>query len=209
MAKAKHAKPMTINIPLYLTVLLLCLTMLSIHLTNGMFARYISTMGGGDSARVIRFGDLTLTETGDFATDGHAYIVPGVNLQKKAVISFDGSEAATYVFVKVTVSKWETADNYHFAIGTDQLQFGIAAGWEHLPTTDGSYVYWRALAPNTPLTDVDVIANDGAITVSDQITKTAIEGMKDISIELTAAVVQIGEFAGPAAAWASLAAKEG
>ena len=208
MAKAKHAKPMKINIPLYLTVLLLCLTLLSIHLTNGMFARYISTMGGGDSARVIRFGDLTLVETGDFASDNHAYIVPGVNLQKKVTVSFDGSEAATYVFAKVEVPLWSTTNNYAFSYGTNQLQFSIAAGWTYLSNADGTYVYYRALEPNTPLASADVIANEGNITVSDQITKTEIQSMTDISINLTAAVVQIGEFESPADAWASLAAKE-
>ena len=45
--------------------------------------RNISTFASGsDSARVITFGDLTLTETGDFYEEGKLMIIPGVDLKK-------------------------------------------------------------------------------------------------------------------------------
>ena len=204
---AQNKNRAKINIPLHLIVLLLCLTMLSVHLTNGMFARYLATADGHDSARVIKFGNLTLTETGDFA-DGEDIFTPGVNLKKKAVLSFEGSEAATYVFVEVEAPQWDTADNRTFTIHTDRLQFSIDAAWTHLPTVDDHYIYYLILNPNTTLA-ADIIANDGNIQVSAQITKDEIAAMTDIAIVLRAAVVQIGEFASPAAAWASLASKGG
>ena len=49
MEKAK------INIPMCAALVLLLLTMISIHLTSGLYARYTSTATGGDSARVAKF----------------------------------------------------------------------------------------------------------------------------------------------------------
>ena len=95
-----------------------------------------------------------------------------------------------------------------FTIHTDRLQFDIDAAWTHLPTADDHYIYYLILDPNTALA-ADIIANDGNIQVSAQITKDEIAAMTDIAIVLRAAVVQIGEFASPAAAWASLTSKGG
>ena len=62
MGKAK------LNIPMCAALVLLFLTMLSIHLTSGLYARYTATSTASDSARVAKFdvkgtgsGDLTVT----------------------------------------------------------------------------------------------------------------------------------------------------
>lgn len=191
---------------------LFCLTLISIHLTSGLYARYISSAPTGDSARVITFGDLTLTETGDFYEESKLMIIPGVDLTKRAAIDFSGSEAATYVFVEVATAEWQTTDNFTFSIYFDDkvlMQWSIADGWSYLKKLDGTYVYYRELAPNTELAAADIIADDGKIAVSDQITKSEIESMTGISIKLRAAVVQSGGFNSPEAAWNSIAAKEG
>lgn len=191
---------------------LFCLTLISIHLTSSLYARYISSAPTGDSARVITFGDLTLTETGDFYEESKLMIIPGVDLTKRAAIDFSGSEAATYVFVEVATAEWQTTDNFTFSIYFDDkvlMQWSIADGWSYLKKLDGTYVYYRELAPNTELAAADIIADDGKIAVSDQITKSEIESMTGISIKLRAAVVQSGGFNSPEAAWNSIAAKEG
>lgn len=49
MGKAK------LNIPMCAALILFLLTMISIHLTSGLFARYTATASGSDSARVAKF----------------------------------------------------------------------------------------------------------------------------------------------------------
>lgn len=210
---AKHTKTAKVNIPMCIASVLFCLTLISIHLTSGLYAKYISSASGSGSARVIAFGDLTLTETGNFYEDNKLMIIPGVDLTKKAVVDFAGSEAATYVFVEVKPSAWQVAsDNESFSITLNSktaMQWSIADGWMFLKSANGTYVYYRELAPNTVLDDADIIAEDGKITVSDQITKNEIASMTGISIKLRATVVQSGGFESPEAAWNSVAAKEG
>lgn len=209
---AKHTKTAKVNIPMCIASFLFCLTLISIHLTSGLYAKYISSASGNDSARVITFGDITLTETGDFE-DGNAYIIPGVDLTKKAVVDFAGSEAATYVFIEVTAAEWQPSDdNYSFTIYSEAkalIDWSVADTWTYLTKTDDTYVYYRALTPNTEIDTEDIIADDGNITVSEYITRSEILALKDLSIKLRATAVQSGGFENPTAAWNSLAAKEG
>ncbi len=200
------------NIPMCLAAILLCLTLISIHLTGGLYAKSTTSASGNDSARVIAFGDLSLTESGDFYDGNKLMIIPGVDLTKKATLSFLGSESATYVFIEITPSKWSTTDNKTFSLlsnGKTAMQWNIAEGWLFLKSDNGTYIYYRELTPNTELIATDIIAENGKITVSNQITKSEIQVMTGISIKLRATVVQSGGFADPEAAWNSVAAKEG
>lgn len=43
------------NIPMLAACILLCLTLFSIHLTSGLYARYVTKSDGNDSARVASF----------------------------------------------------------------------------------------------------------------------------------------------------------
>ena len=196
---ARHHKA-KINIPMCFAAILLCLTLISIHLTSGLYAKYISSASGNDSARVIKFGELTLTEEGDFYEGNKLMIIPGVALTKKATVSFSGSESATYVFVEITPSKWSTTDNKTFSLmsnGKTAMQWNVAEGWLFLKSDNGTYIYYRELTPNTELIATDIIAENGKITVSNQITKSEIQVMTGISIKLRATVVQSGGFENP------------
>ena len=200
------------NIPMCLAAILLCLTLISIHLTSGLYAKYISSASGNDSARVIKFGELTLTEEGDFYEGNKLMIIPGVALTKKATVSFSGSESATYVFVEIMPTGWSATDDVTFALlsnGKTAMQWSIADGWVFLKSDNGTYIYYRELTPNTELIATDIIAENGKIAVSNQITKSEIQVMTGISIKLRATVVQSGGFENPEAAWNSVAAKEG
>lgn len=209
----KHTKTAKVNIPMCVAAILFCLTLFSAHLTSGLYAKYITTESGSDAARVITFGDLTLSETGDFYEENKLMIIPGVDLTKKATVAFSGSESETYVFVEVKASsEWQTTDNKTFFIVNNEktaMQWRIAEGWTLLTSKNGAYVYYRKLAPNSTLVGVDIIAENGRIAVSELITKSEIESMTGISIKLRAAVVQSGGFENPEAAWNSVAAKEG
>jgi len=48
-------KKAKLNIPLCAAAVLLCLTLVSIHLTSGLYARYTASATGSDSARVAKF----------------------------------------------------------------------------------------------------------------------------------------------------------
>ena len=48
-------KPGKVNIPMILAIILLFLTLLSVHLTSGLYARYVTTTNASDGARVAKF----------------------------------------------------------------------------------------------------------------------------------------------------------
>ena len=191
---------------------LFILTIISIYLLSGLFARYVSSGQGSDSARVATFGNLTLTETGDFdGTDSKkGMIIPGVPLTKNATVTFTGSEMATVVFVEVIVPEktWETTDNRAFSYGG--MSWSVASGWEHLMKDlyDGKdrYVFFKILEPNTPLSG-EKIVKDGEISVSEEITKANIGSLGNADLTFRASVIQAGGFKTELEAWTAMAAK--
>lgn len=201
-----------LNIPICVACILLCLTLFSLHLCGGLYAKYIASISGFDSARVIQFGSITIKESGDFNDENRQVnIIPGVNLKKRAVVEFSGSEAATHVFVEILPEGWQTTDNKNFSIqyaGTDVLTWGIEDGWSFLTKNGETYVYYCTLEPNVVL-EKDVIAGEGLIKVSENITKSQMQSLTDVSISFRATVVQLGGFENVTAAWESIAAKGG
>ena len=55
---------------MWMAGVLFCLVLITTAMMGGLFARYITSATGSDSARVVVFGNLTLTETGDFVAIG-------------------------------------------------------------------------------------------------------------------------------------------
>lgn len=193
---------------LFTAGILFCLVLISTAMMGGLFARYTTSSSGHDNARVAKFGDLTITETGDFVAKDGKYtgiIIPGVNLRKKVTLDFTGSEMATIVFVEVNAPGWEMSSNT-FRI-TDQLEWAIADGWTYLKDTE--YVYYRELPPNTYLkepTDIDSstsvdIIQEGIITVSTDIRKSNIQALDKLNLSFTAYVIQNDGSLTPATAW--------
>lgn len=207
---AKFLRKPKKNIALRLAGILFCLTLVSFYMVSGLFAKYTTSGKGSDSARVIKFGDITLTETGDFYKDNKMWIVPGLDIKKDAKVSFEGSEAATYVFVQVQVSDhWSCAEGV-FTMEGGKIRWTVANGWQRLYDN----VYYRALKPNETLT-ADII-KDGIVTVSDGINRgdmldiEEVGGVKKtISVAFRAYVVQSSGFTSAQAAWDSLAGKGG
>ena len=204
-----HNRP---NIALRLAAVLLMLVCISIWMLNGLFAKYRTSDEGSDSARVIKFGNITLTESGDFGTGGGtAYLIPGVDLKKDVLVKFTGSESATYVFVEVELpAHWSSGDNVIFSAFSERVQWSVATDWRYLklqdkPTT--KFVYYCEVPPNTELSKHFI--KDGKITVAPTLTKKDMEtiaGLPEaLQINLRAVVVQSNGFASPEAAWASVA----
>ena len=161
MAGKRLAKPNKRRLPL--RAWLLYLAVATFALTGVTFSRYVASAHSQDEGRVITFGDLTVTDSGS------VQVQPGVPAQKDLTVRFDGSEAATYVFVALEGSDWTRgADGiYHDAAGL--MTWRVADGWTHLQDN----VYYRELAPNTAL-DAGLIAG-GAVNVSEDMTRTELE----------------------------------
>lgn len=177
MAGKRLAKPNKRRLPL--RAWLLYLAVATFALTGVTFSRYVASAHSQDEARVITFGDLTVTDSGS------AQVQPGVPAEKGLTVRFDGSEAATYVFVELQGSDWTRgADGiYHDAAGL--MTWRVADGWTHLRDN----VYYRELAPNTVL-DAGLIAG-GTVDVSENMTRTELEELsKALSIRVKAAAVQ-------------------
>ena len=177
MAGKRLAKPNKRRLPL--RAWLLYLAVATFALTGVTFSRYVASAHSQDEGRVITFGDLTVTDSGS------VQVQPGVPAQKDLTVRFDGSEAATYVFVALEGSDWTRgADGiYHDAAGL--MTWRVADGWTHLQDN----VYYRELAPNTVL-DAGLIA-DGTVDVSENMTRTELEKLsKALSIRVQVAAVQ-------------------
>lgn len=203
---AKYKSKPKMNIPMCVAGVLFCLTLISVYMVSGLYARYSTSGTGSDSARVIKFGDITISETGDFLGDTrNMMIVPGVNLKKEALVQFEGSEAATYVFVEVDLAgPWEyQGDSKNFRIG-DLVDWTVEDDWQRLDGT--AYVFYQELASNNPLNAQ--IIKESQIRVSESITKATIASLEGASITFRASVVQSNGFENVQAAWASLRSKE-
>lgn len=205
---SRKRKATKAEILLRTAAVLFCLVALSTAFIPGLYARYITRHEGGDSARVIKFGELKLTETGNYTPVGDAnrYIfIPGVPLEKKAEVAFGGSESATVVFVALETPGWTTADGRNFSFDGGQMTWSVASFWKHLKDDGNTHVYYKELKPNEELPATSVIAND-QITVSADGTVEAYATYTSgsISINITAYAAQSNGFANLNAAWASV-----
>ena len=177
MAGKRLAKPNKRRLPL--RAWLLYLAVVTFALTGVTFSRYVASAHSQDEGRVITFGDLTVTDSGS------VQVQPGVPAEKDLTVRFDGSEAATYVFVALEGSDWTRgADGiYHDAAGL--MTWRVADGWTHLQDN----VYYREVAPNTAL-DAGLIAG-GTVDVSEDMTRTQMQAAAGtLHIRVQAAAVQ-------------------
>ena len=188
----------------------LSLVLLSSHITSGPYAKYSSQSTGSDGARVIKFGDLTVTETGDFtsvgANENQFIFVPGVDLEKNVLVTFAGSEASTIVFITVETPGWTLTNKKNFADSQGQLTWSVADGWTHLETDGSTHVFYYALEPNAPMNNTPFI-KDGKIQVNTNGTVDMYYDYPETSFTIQGYVVQANKFATAAEAWASLSSK--
>lgn len=155
-------------------------------------------------------GQLALTETDE---DKTYMVVPGVNITKDPVVTFNGNNVAAYVFVKVEAdaSTWTESEGT-FSLGDNQeMKWTVADGWTKLEAG----VYYREVAVDTDTANIAEaekygIIKDNTITVSSEITQNTIEDYTK-SLTFTAYAVQQanggtendGKFT-PAEAWAQI-----
>ena len=197
------------NIVMWLAGALFCLVVLTTYLSAGLFARYVTRDDGGDDARVITFGKLTVKENDVAGSPGQEYVfIPGVDLTKKVTVSFDGSEADTFVFISLDTTGWEVNGQREFTLKDKDdkvlLTWSVDTAWNYLTAKeirDGGgkligmqHVYYIRLDANNKLTEQHVLTGD-KITVSQatRATYEALSGMK-LDLNITATAVQANGF---------------
>ena len=222
----QHREPV-VNVAMCLAIVLFWLVIITTYMSSGLFAKY-STMGkGGDSARVIQFGKLTVTETldtGVTATGGNLIFVPGTTMKKDITVAFEGSEADTVVFVALEAKGWSftapnATDPASFALkqeGNTLMSWKVENGWNYLASDGVRHVFYIFLDSNTPLENKPVI-KDGQITVN-VATYDAYDALAgaDLNLDVTGYAVQANGFYAPdrdtaeevaTAAWNSVKSK--
>ena len=178
---------------------LLYLALIAAAVSGVTFSRYMTGTTVGDTARVAIMRDITVTETGNFAETDKWVITPGVDMIKNAVVNFEGSEMACYVFCEIKAKGWSKLDdNYSFTYSADgESILGWAVNkndWKFLSDNGSEAIYYRIVSANTVL-KADVLADGGKITVSENITKTQLDGLpKDMQIKISATAVQYNGF---------------
>lgn len=221
-----------INKLLYRLVAILMVSVLvSSSLFCGLLAKYSTSGTGEDSARVIKFHDISVTEKGDFVQEVNgvvvnktAIIIPGVNLEKDIKVSFGGSEAETIVFIELDLEgEWtkiedvfaikskeaaitEQIDCLSFKVnGTKQMvkENNETEQWTYLTNEGSKYVYYCVLEPNEKITNMEVIEN-GDIFVSEKITRARLANLTNYNINVQATAVQANGFEDVVDAWNSV-----
>lgn len=200
-----------LNVAMCLALVLFSLVAVTVYLAQGLYARYITQDTGSDSARVIKFGQLILSENGvSNATGENFTCIPGVNIPKDITVSFTASEADVFVFVQVDSTDWETTDYVTYSKSLESstaplVSWSVNAKtasndklWKHFHTyTEGDrtyQVYYTVLQTNTALTDSPFIEN-GTVTVrpATRAEYAAIAG-QEFTIQVTAYAVQANGF---------------
>ena len=178
------------------SAVLLYLALIAAALSGVTFSRYVTGTTVGDSARVAMMKELTVTETGGL---DQRVILPGVDMNKKAVVDFEGSEMACYVFCAITANGWtRAADNFQYTAGPGILKWAVdSANWTYLKADGSTSVYYCIVNANTAL-QADVLAEDGKITVSADITRSQLDALATsaapLSIKISATAVQYHGF---------------
>ena len=164
------------------------------------FSKYVTGTTVGDAARVAIMRDITVTETGNFAEPEKWVITPGVDMIKNAVVNFEGSEMACYVFCEIKTTGWSRLDEHSFALsgGSENiLGWAVNDDWKFLSGNktgnESEAVYYRIVNANTVLQS-DVLADGGKITVSENITKTQLDNLPNMQIKISATAVQYNGF---------------
>ena len=181
---------------------LLYLFAATLLLSGVTLSQYVASDFGGDSARVIKIGELTIEESGNGAGGDRWILTPGVDVTKRATVKFDGSEAACYVFLKINAPGWSHTDEqtHHFfympsGSSAELLAWDVTSspdGWTYLRQDGDDCIFYTVLAPNTSLSR-EIVANGGKITVNPAIRRSQLTALPQ-NLTFTAIAVQYDGF---------------
>lgn len=192
----KMSEKKTLPVRLYVIYLLIA----TFIFTGITFSKYVTSGIAGDSARVARIGEIRITETGDFtaSSDSNRFMyIPGVSVEKKAELKFEGAEFACYVFLKVTPKGWTkvTGNDYSFSAAGGKLSWAVDDGWKYLTAEDGTYIYYCVVEANDAIIAKPII-EDSVVNVSENLLRSEIDTIKTslLEIDFQATAVQLDGF---------------
>jgi hypothetical protein len=207
---------------MHIAALLFCLVLISASATSGLYAKYVSKGSGEDGARMIKFNELRVTETGDFVTSAVGQnmfmFAPGIPLEKDVEVEFGGSEAATIIFVLLETEGFSTTNGVDFVDSQNLLSWSAAVAsdnpaqnkgiWTYLAEVSGGnkHVYYKLLDPNQPLSASDFIYN-GTINVSENGDINIYNSFPTTKLNITVFAVQANGFDSTKDAWNSINSK--
>lgn len=160
--KAQHSM---INILFWAVGILLLLTLISVHLVSGTFAKYVIGGDYSDSAHVasmdgqlvllehranLENGEYKLDETEEVTENKYNFVIPGVDIAKDPFIKLDIDTEGTYeLYIKVLES-----DSF-----PSTVTYSLTADWELVDAENGVYKYKSVFSTNTSDT-IKILKND-------------------------------------------------
>lgn len=194
------------NLSMKAVVLLLAVVLMIGCVAGGTLAYLMAKSATVTNTFVAgEIGTLALSETkGKLENDKKQFtVIPGVDIEKDPVVTFNGNNVTAYVFVKVDAQDWSVStDGKTYSLGSNQkVKWEIADGWTKL----NENVFYREVTAdtdteNTAETEKYDIIKDNKITVSSEITKADIKNYtKDLSF--TAYAIQRDAFENVSEAW--------
>lgn len=190
------------DILLYAVAVLLCAVLISAGAVAGNWARYRTSDSGSDSATVIGFGTLTLEPSANNST----ILLPGEGGTWQAHVSFGGSEAQTYVFLRLSLADGWSVDGTSLTSLGGEVSIEISQEWSVLSSAAGEVVLYMSLDPQESADDVPIFANNGKITVSATVTQEQLATL-DGMFSVKAFAVQGNGFSDADAAWSSISGR--
>lgn len=159
-----------LNIPMCAALVLLMLTMISIHLTSGLYARYTSTATATDSARVAKFdveGKVEQKKDGEGKPIEGQFVLTVTNksevaVEYSAVISFDAPLSVTADSKSGTVSGDGKTVTF---TGLGQLEPNAATPAEH--TLQFQITNWVGVtSPTKKYVDTETVSFNFDVTIT-------------------------------------------
>ena len=185
------------RIKLPLRAYLLYFTLLSFLLTGVTFSKYVTRSTGGDSARVVRFGNLQIKE--DASSN---VFVPGVSTPKDTYVYIEPTEVDVYVFLTVSVTGFATNDYCNFYLFDNKIHWSVdTATWTALP--NNTLVFYYRQDTNASAIKKYIFTGK-AISVSSAVTESDLLNLGSPGITFKAYMVQAGGFATAEEAWAAI-----
>lgn len=151
----RHNPKHKLNMPMCAACILFCLTLLSMHFTGGLLARYTASGSGSDNARVARF-EVT-EDTCELSKDLVIPFVPGEHESKIEVVN------ASEVAINYTVTVENVTGNIPFQIkqGEGNAIVGKSEVTYSMPTdskaTCDIKIIWDAAGADAYVGMVDLI----------------------------------------------------
>lgn len=178
-------------------VYLIYLFIFSLMLSGATVSRYIVSSNITESARMVRFGEIYITNGRDPYEEENINIVPGAEYQKNPTVNFDGSEIESCIFLKVNYPEWiyDEEDKSFSYISNDKkmVSWNICKEWNYLKNDGTGNIFYIFIPPNIKFCQ-SIIYNN-IMKVSSDIINSDIQAISsDVNLQFEVFVTQVNDF---------------